>query len=275
MADILRRRHALGGDRRHGEDGSLAELFHENTKLHRAMAAPADPADGYGVRDMDAMARAYKRYRYHPRVALPPVPADLGGPAFPALVAARRTRRDFAAEPVDLAELSAILRWSYGVTGELDIVGGGRQPVRAAPSAGALYPAEIYLAVRAVRGLEAGLYHYEVPDHALALLRRGNPADLVHDVCCGQEPARQAAVVVLLSGVIERTRRKYGERGYRYVLLDIGHLGENLYLACTALDLAIVPTCGFLDDEAADLIGIDGCEEAVFYVAFVGRPGGR
>ena len=80
-----------------------------------------------------------------------------------------------------------------------------------------------------------------------------------------------AAMVVLISGVVERTRRKYGDRGYRYVLLDIGHLGENLYLACTALGLAMVTTCGFYDDEAADLLGIDGCDEAVFYVAFIGR----
>jgi SagB-type dehydrogenase family enzyme len=143
------------------------------------------------------------------------------------------------------------------------------------PSAGALYPAEIYLGVRAVRGLEAGIYHYEVPENSLALLSRGNPADPLHKVCCGQEYARQAAVVVLISAVIERTKRKYGDRGYRYVLLDIGHLGQNLYLACTALGLAIVTTCGFFDDEAADLLGIDGCDEAVFYVAFIGSNADR
>jgi SagB-type dehydrogenase family enzyme len=127
------------------------------------------------------------------------------------------------------------------------------------------------LGVRAVRGLEAGIYHYEVPDASLALLNRGDPTDRLHDVCCGQEYARQAAIVVLISAVIERTKRKYGDRGYRYVLLDIGHLGQNLYLVCTALGLAIVTTCGFFDDEAADLLGIDGCDEAVFYVAFIGR----
>jgi SagB-type dehydrogenase family enzyme len=75
----------------------------------------------------------------------------------------------------------------------------------------------------------------------------------------------------LISAVIERTKRKYGDRGYRHVLLDIGHLGENLYLVCTALGLAIIPTCGFFDDEAADLLGIDGCDEVVFYAAFIGR----
>jgi SagB-type dehydrogenase family enzyme len=127
------------------------------------------------------------------------------------------------------------------------------------------------LGVRAVRGLEAGVFHYEVPEASLALLRRGDPTDRLHEACCGQEYARQAAIVVLISAVIERTKRKYGDRGYRYVLLDIGHLSQNLYLACTTLGLAIVTTCGFFDDEAADLLGIDGCDEAVFYVAFIGK----
>jgi SagB-type dehydrogenase family enzyme len=134
-----------------------------------------------------------------------------------------------------------------------------------------LYPAEIYLGVRAVRGLEAGIYHYEVPDSSLALLDRGEPTERLVNICCGQEYARQAAFVLLISAVVERTKRKYGERGYRYVLLDIGHLAENIYLACTALGLAVVTTGAFIDDAAADLLGIDGYDEAVFYIAFVGR----
>jgi SagB-type dehydrogenase family enzyme len=169
--------------------------------------------------------------------------------------------------------VSAILQWSYGITGESGIDGGGVQRFRAAPSAGALYPAEIYLGVRAVRGFEAGIYHYEVPEASLALLNGGNHADRLCEICCGQDYARQAAMVVLISAVVERTKRKYGDRGYRYVLLDVGHLGQNLYLACTALDLAIMTTCGFFDDEAADLLGIDGCDEAVVYVAFIGPNG--
>jgi SagB-type dehydrogenase family enzyme len=129
----------------------------------------------------------------------------------------------------------------------------------------------MYLGVRAVEGLDGGLYHYEVPDASLALLAPGDHSTRLYQVCSHQEHARRAAMVVLITGVVERTKRKYGDRGYRYVLLDIGHLGENLYLACAALGLAVVTTCGFYDDEAADLLGIDGCDEAVFYVAFIGR----
>jgi SagB-type dehydrogenase family enzyme len=271
MVGVFRRQVALrrGGWRQ--VDESLADLFHENTKVRRATIVAADGSEGYDVRELEAMARAYKRYRLHPQVPLPRVPVDAGGAPLAEVIAARRSRRNFASHQLELTELSAIMQWSYGISGEVGIAGGGVQHFRAVPSAGALYPAEIYLGVRAVRGLEAGIYHYEVPETSLALLNRGNPADRLHEVCCGQEYARQAAIVVLISAVIERTKRKYGDRGYRYVLLDIGHLGQNLYLACTALGLAIVTTGGFFDDEVADLLGIDGCDEAVFYVAFIGR----
>jgi SagB-type dehydrogenase family enzyme len=113
-----------------------------------------------------------------------------------------------------------------------------------------------------------------VPTASLALLSRGDPGDRLHEVCCGQDYARQTGLVVLITAVLERTKRKYGERGYRYVLLDVGHLAENIYLACTALGLAVMTTGAFFDDEVADLLAIDGCEEAVMYVAFVGKSSG-
>ena len=81
---------------------------------------------------------------------------------------------------------------------------------------------------------------------------------------------KQAAATVFITGVFERTKRKYGERGYRYVLLDIGHLGQNLCLAATAAGLAMMTTCGFFDDDVNRLLGVDGLDEAVVYVAFLG-----
>ena len=271
MAEIFRRECRLRREDRRRADVSVAELFHENTKLQRVAALANVASDNYGAREFDAMTRAYKRYRLHPQVPLPSLPVGTVGPPFGEVIATRRSHRDFASDQLSLSQVSAILQWSYGITGYAGMPGGGVQRFRAVPSAGALYPAEIYLGIRAVEGLEGGIYHYEVPVNSLALLGRGDPTGRLYEVCCRQEYARQAAMVVLISGVVERTKRKYGDRGYRYVLLDIGHLGENLYLACTALGLAMVTTCGFYDNEAADLLGIDGCDEAVFYVAFIGR----
>ena len=99
----------------------------------------------------------------------------------------------------------------------------------------------------------------------------GDPTKSLYQACCYQQYVHQAAVVVLISGVFQRTKRKYGERGYRYVLLDVGHLGQNIYLACTALGLAVMTTCGFFDEPANELLRLDGIDESMLYVAFIGK----
>lgn len=270
MSHILHRETGVRQSTPHPDElGSLSELFHENTKLWRPIMRRPAEEDSYSVRDLEAMARAYKRYRLHPQIPLARA-GGIAGPAVGEVIEGRRSRRTFTDKELPLDELSTVLRWSYGVTGETRMAGGGVQRFRAAPSAGALYPAELYLGVRTVTGLDPGIYHYEVESHALALLSRGDQSERIQSVCCGQEHVSRAGVVVFISAVFERPKQKYGDRSYRYVLLDIGHLGQNLWLACSAFGLSMVTTCGFFDDEAADLLGIDGCDEAVIYVAFIG-----
>jgi SagB-type dehydrogenase family enzyme len=252
-------------------DTSIGELFYENTKLRHYMAAPGATESQYHLAETDAMSRAYKRYRQRPVIALPPISVEREQLSVREVISTRRTRRTFALDSVTLQEISSILQLSYGITGQVRTPGGGIQTLRAAPSAGALYPAEMYVAARDVAGLEAGIYHYDVHGTNLALLHTGDVSKRLTDICCGQPYAEAAAFTVLISGVVQRTTRKYGDRGYRYVLMDIGHLGQNLYLSCTALDLSIVTTCAFYDDDAAQLLRIDGCDESVFYVGFVGR----
>jgi SagB-type dehydrogenase family enzyme len=271
MAQIFPRQTAWGGNR--DVDASLSELFHENTKLRHPTGAATVGQGEFSVPEMEAMARAYKRYRSYPQTPLPALPAGLVGPPIGDVIAARRSHRNFAGIPLELGEVAAVLQWSYGVTGEAIMPGGARQQFRAVPSAGALYPAELYLGVRAVNGLEPGMYHYEVPSASLAQLSRNDPTLLLHEACCRQDYAIQAGMMVLMTAVIERARRKYGERGYRYALLEIGHIAENLHLACTALGLAMVTTGAFFDDDMADLLEIDGCDEVVMFVAFIGKRG--
>ena len=256
-------------------DDAISELYHENTKLMRRTFGGANariPVE-YTLNELAVITRSFKEYRMHPRVALPAV-HDLprAGRSFDEVVAARRTVRGFAADELEVAELGKVLHQTYGVTGGMPFAGGGVHGLRAAPSAGALYPAELYLGVRHVAGVAPGLYHYEVRDHALAQLEENDVTERLHEACCFQEYARTAAVVVLIAASLQRTKRRYGERGYRYVLLDVGHLTQNLLLAATALGLAAMTTCGFFDDVANDLLRLDGVEEAVLYVAFLGRP---
>jgi SagB-type dehydrogenase family enzyme len=243
---------------------SVAELFHENTRATRILGRGVATPPEFALEQREAMARAYKLYRRHPRVALPRPPRS--DASFDDVIAARRSVRDFADDDLEVAELAKVLHQAYGITSA-----GRVQSFRSAPSAGALYPGELYVGVRRVAGLDPGIYHYELPDHALALLRPGDPTALLDDAYCGQRYASEAGAVVLAAGALRRTKHKYGERGYRYVLLDVGHLMENLVLSATALGLAVVTTAGFFDDAANELLRLDGVDEAVLYIAFVGR----
>jgi len=167
---------------------SLSELYHENTKLHPLTVQQMVPPNDYSASDLDAMSRAHKQYRNVPRVKLPSVEGlPQNGRTFDEVLSTRRSKRDFADRDLELEELSKILHQSYGITGELPSTQGIKQNVRSAPSAGALYPAEIYLAIRKVAGVEPGIYHYNVPDHALELLIPGDPTEKALKVCCGQE----------------------------------------------------------------------------------------
>jgi len=255
---------------------SLSELYHENTKLHPLTAQQMIAPGNFSTDDLHAMSRAYKQYPSLPRVKLPLVESPpQNGRTFDEVISSRRSVRDFANLDLTLNELSLILHQSYGITGELPGKGDFRQNLRSSPSAGGLYPAEIYIAVRKVSGVEPGIYHYNVLNHEIELLIPGDPTEQMYNFCCGQEFVHNTSIVIIMSGVLARTKLKYGERGYRYVLLDIGHLGQNIYLSCASLDLAIMTTCGFFDDEANKLLRIDGVDETVMYVAFIGKRQAR
>ena len=251
-------------------DPSLSEIFHENTKLHAVSLPNAKwPSAQYSFAEMTAMANARKTYPSLPSIGL--AYSERPDPPFEWVVRHRRTIRRFDSSPMTFDALSWILDVSYGVTSEGDANSSTFvQRYRAVPSAGALYPAEIYLYARNVAQLSEGLYHYSPENRALEEMSTYEQATAVWQACYEQDYAKQAAATIFITGVFERTKSKYGERGYRYVLLDIGHLGENLCLAATAAGLAMMTTCGFLDDDVNRLLGVDGLDEAVVYVAFLG-----
>lgn len=197
-------------------------------------------------------------------------------PSQPALSLARAVRAHRPAvgfEPValSLGELTRLLFLTNGVTGE-GRFGAGRVLLRAAPSAGALYAGEVYVVVRRVRGLAAGVYAYQVEEHALARLGEGDRLGEVERALAQPARASAAAAVVLLTNVFERYEHRYANRGYRYALIDTGHIGENLRLAATSAGLAECAALRFEDGPLNALLGVDGREEAVCAVHAVGRP---
>ena len=188
---------------------------------------------------------------------------------FKHLLVERRSRRRFAKEPMTLQELSTLLKYTSGISGEqFDDAGFNFRHV---PSAGGLYPYETYVVANNVGSLEKGLYHYNVPAHGLDLLKDGDLGPRIAAVCLDQSMARQAAAVLAWTVVVPRSQWKYLQRCYRYVYMDLGHLGQNFYLVAEALQLAACTIGAIYDDEGNDLLGIDGIDESLSYVGVVGK----
>ncbi len=182
-------------------------------------------------------------------------------------IAKRRSVRNYSAEPIDLAQLSQLLFAAQGVTGKAH-----GQNLRTAPSAGALYPFEIYIVVNNVRDLPKGIYHYAVADHALELIKAGNFSSRIVKAGLDQDTLGKSAVTFILAAVFDRTRCKYGERGFRYVYMEAGHISQNICLQTVSLGLGSVTIGAFWDDEVNKLIDIDERNEAVIYLHPVGKP---
>jgi len=166
----------------------------------------------------------------------------------------RRSRRSYSRDSLDLRELSNLLFAGQCVTKRRK-----KFLLSASPSAGALYPIELFIAVKRVRGLKPGLYHYSPSDHSIEYLRKdGKLWDRLYRASLWQRWVYDAAAVIIVSAVVDRTRAKYGERGWRYVLMEAGHTSQNLYLMATALGLGTVAVGAFADDEVSEILNVPG-----------------
>lgn len=236
-----------------------AELFHEASKLHPALGQ----RQAAGVLRLEAndslraaAARAVRRNPQLPSHRLPPPlrPSCSLWSAFER----RRSRRDFAGE-LDAAELATLLDAAYGVRGE------NRRTV---PSGGALYPLEIHVAIRS-----RGVHRYDPELHALEEHALCDPWPALEGACPLPGLLESGFAALLLLAVFGRTRFKYGQRGYRFALLEAGHVAQNVVLAAAALDVPALPLGGFYDAQVDELVGADGVEESVVYGVVVGgRP---
>jgi SagB-type dehydrogenase family enzyme len=204
------------------------------------------------------------------RAELPP-PAWDGRHSVEQALAERRSVRRYADTPLTLAEVSQLLWAAYGVTQPLPGIpelGGG---FRTAPSAGALYPLELYLVAGAVTGLGPGIYRYRPGPHDLILERAGDGRRALLLAAFGQTMVGNAPASLVYSAVFSRNTGKYGQRGReRYVCMDLGHSAENVYLQCGSLGLG---TCGIgaFNDDAVRLVVRMPKEEEPLYIMPLGR----
>jgi SagB-type dehydrogenase family enzyme len=245
-----------------------AEAYHEASKAYPSFASRQMPGAAILERDhelRELAARSARRHAHRPAIPLP----DAGIPeaSLRTVLCGRRSWRAFRSAPIPLAQLGSLLRAAYGVTAA------DEWAVRAAPSGGALYPLELY--PLAVQGgdLPVGVYHYDPFRHALETLRSRSAGEELRQALVHPELAEHAGLFVAVTAMFWRTRFKYGLRGYRFALLEAGHVVQNLLLAATALGLGAVPVGGYYDRRLDDLLGCDGVHEATVYGVIVGVRG--
>lgn len=202
----------------------------------------------------------YKTYPGAETVALPEPDVTQGLQTDEAILQ-RRSTRAYAGRPLTVEQLSRVLMLTAGMT---------RPGRRSHPSSGALYPIEVYPVIHHVDGLASGVYHYGMGDHSLARLRSGDFRAAVVRQGLMQDFLGEANAVLYLSVILQRMRFKYQDRSYRYGLLEAGHLGQNVYLAATAMGLGACAVGAFLDDDSNRMLGVDGREEAVIYILALG-----
>ena len=199
-------------------------------------------------------------------IILLPLPRLKGNMSLEESIAYRRSIREYLDKPLTLNQLSQLLWAAQGLT-EL------KWGFRASPSAGATYPLEIYVVVaeNGVEGLEPGIYHYDPYTHTIRLTRKGDFVDELYEACLRQPWVKEAPVNIVIVAEYERTTRVYGERGIRYVHMEVGHVGQNIYLEATALGLGTVAIGAFYDNQVREILGLPPNYHPL-YVMPVGVP---
>jgi len=174
----------------------------------------------------------------------------------------RRSVREFKKETLTLSEIAQLLWSAQGITAS-----GG---LRTAPSAGALYPLEVYIIVGNVTNMKSGIYKYIPESHELVKVIEGDKRSEMSKAALHQSPITDAPAVIVFSAVYERTSGKYGERGIRYVQMEAGHAAQNILLQAVSLNLGAVVMGAFEDDKVERAMDMKP-DEKLLYVIPVGR----
>ena len=253
----------------YGRDGvsidDPAEAFHEASRLYPNIA----PGRLTTLLTLAASSelqqtveRASRTHAHRPQIELPD--GVLPRRSLSELLDARRSTLNEHCGSLPLADLSALLRASYAASPRG--TDGLRRPV---PSGGALYPLELYVLLLQLEGVDPCVSHYNPFRHTLELIAPLARPDVG---ACLVEPslADRAAALIVVTSFFWRSRFKYGARGYRFALLEAGHVVQNALLAAAALELDALPLGGFYDQRLDRLVGADGLDEASVYALLLG-----
>ena len=247
------------------EETRVWELLHENSKTSRFDRPPSDEAV------TARMAGMYESlsYELYPSVELPGQLAPLRLSLAEAITG-RVTARSMQPCTLSLPTLNALLYYAYGVTRDNRGTAFPR-PFRTVPSGGALYPLEIFFHSAHVAGLPAGLYHYNPSANNLQCLHARDDTERLAQALVHGHVAHDAALLVFITALFERNTFKYGERGYRFTLLEAGHVAQNINLVATALGLGCMNIGGYFDRDVDTILGLDGLTHSTIYMIALGQ----
>jgi len=183
----------------------------------------------------------------------------------------RKSVRNFSKENVSLTVLSHVLTLGFGLKNdETD------PKLRTYASAGARYPIEVYIIILRSDEMEQGIYHFNVCDNTIEMIKRGDHSGEIRHFYSNQHEYLDLdfPLLILFSMVPERTMQKYGERGFRFILLDAGHMSQNLYLVSSYLNLGVVALGAGIENDGRldDILSLACNEESAFYSFAMGYP---
>jgi SagB-type dehydrogenase family enzyme len=252
------------------EGGSFAARFPLAWSYHRNTSRW--PFNMHGLNETGE-APAFKELLGAPLTELPE--PSLPERPLAGLLRERQSCRSFSGSALPLVALSSLLHAGYGITGRAAL-GGGEFLDRTVPSGGGLYPLELYVLAQHVEGLAGGVHHYVPLGHRLETVVDARlPQHLTAELFLGQPYLMRAGAILVVTAWLARSLWKYEDRGYRYMLLEAGHVGQNVLLAATALGLGALPLGGFFDDDLARLLRLGREQEIPLYACALGTPCGE
>jgi SagB-type dehydrogenase family enzyme len=249
------------------KDHLVWDLFHENSKVSRFEQMPSDAVVAARMK----LLHQSLQFDTYPAVDLPTNLAPLDVPLGQALLA-RTTARSISPTPISLAQVASLLHYCYGITRHNKDTDYPR-PFRAAPSGGALYPLELFLHTRHVEELTPGVYHYNPVRNQLRFVLPGDRTPEISAAMVQPNIPHDTSLLVFLTAIFDRSIFKYNDRGYRFVLLEAGHVAQNINLTANALGFGCINLGGYYDREIDEILGIDGVTHSTIYMIGIGGRG--
>lgn len=261
-------------------DNSIAIIYHENSKLDE-LSARILGMRVESLRNEFFLERASQPFKIYPSTQIiqfeenedPFIEDNLLK-----VIKNRKSIRKFKKYKISLKELYYILHYSYGITRSAPIYGlqKGKWYYRMVPSAGALYPLEIYIVI--LNGeIKKGLYHYRPDKNCLEKIKTGSFVNTLNGIIFAEPNVKlfDASIIIIITAIFERVLIKYGDRGYRFILMETGFVSQNISLICEALGLGSCMIGGYLDDEVNKFLEVDGLTESALNIIIIGKPDDR